>query len=174
MFGNKFKEAMMIRTVGAIALAAALLSSATVPSQAANGRNAAAAVGFGAGALVGAAAASAAYGPSYGYYGYGYGPGYAYEPGYAYAPAPAYVYDPAPSYVYARPAPAYVQPAPAYVERPAVVQTYAAAPAPRGCWVATDSSRNFGYYGPCKTGQTDQYRERIGANGMHNKSLVKP
>src|SRR5690242_4074748 len=99
MFETHCKEAMMIRTLGAIALAGALLSSTALPSQAENGRNAAAAIGFGAGALVGAAAASAAYGPHYGYYGpsYAYGPGYAYEPGYAYRPAPTYV-EPAPTY----------------------------------------------------------------------------
>jgi len=164
----------MIRTLGAIALAGALMSSTALPSQAENGRNAAAAIGFGAGALVGAAAASAAYGPHYSYYGpsYAYGPGYAYEPGYAYRPAPTYV-EPAPTYVYTQPAPVYTQPAPAYVERPMMVQTYAAAPAPRGCWVATDSSRGFGYYGACATPQKDQYRERIGDNSMHNRSVIR-
>ncbi|MEI9805240.1 MAG: hypothetical protein WDN48_13340 [Pseudolabrys sp.] len=62
------------------------------PSQARNGRNAAAAIGFGAGALVGAAVA----GSNNGYYdrGYAYGPGYYGEPSYAYEPA----YGPAPSY----------------------------------------------------------------------------
>jgi hypothetical protein len=79
-----FKLAAATTLTGALALAA------VTPSQARDGRNAAAAVGFGAGALVGAAAASA----NNGYY---YGPGYAYDPGpgyyaddYAYAPAPTY------------------------------------------------------------------------------------
>jgi hypothetical protein len=92
---------------------AALAVTAVTPSQARNGRVAAAAIGFGAGALVGAAAANAAnagyyYGPGYyrsGYYGSGYAyqpgyAGYAYQPGYAgyaYVPEPGYV---APSYSY--------------------------------------------------------------------------
>lgn len=51
---------------------------------------------------------------------YYYGPGY-YEPGYAYEPA--YVYEPG----------------------------YAYAPGPsRGCWVSTDDTRGFGYYGSCR------------------------
>jgi hypothetical protein len=47
----------------------------------------------------------------------------AYYPGYAYAPDP-YAYDPGP--VYAAPA-----------------------PAPGGCWHATDETRGYGYYGAC-------------------------
>jgi hypothetical protein len=87
-----FKIAAAATLTGALALAG------VTPSQARDGRNAAAAIGFGAGALVGAAAASA----NNGYY----GPGYAYAPGpgyyaddYAYEPAPVYV-DPAPGYYY--------------------------------------------------------------------------
>ena len=72
-----------VALVGAIAMAAS-------PSQARDGRNAAAAIGFGAGALVGAAAASAA-NNSY------YGPGY-YEPGYAYEPAPVVTYSAGPGW----------------------------------------------------------------------------
>lgn len=90
---NKFlKFAGSATLIGALALASAM------PSEARNGRNAAAAVGFGAGALVGAAATGAAYNNGY-YYGgdYAYEPAYAgdyaYEPGYVYAPAPAYSYD---------------------------------------------------------------------------------
>lgn len=90
-----------MRNFGKIAMAAALVGAAALatatPSDARNGRNTAAAIGFGAGALVGAAAASSAnsyYGPGY------YEPGYAYSPGYAYEPAYVddYAYEPAPVY----------------------------------------------------------------------------
>jgi len=86
---------VIIKYTTAIALTGAVALAAVAPSEARNGRNAAAAIGFGAGALVGAAAASSAY--SSGYY---YGPDA--EPGYAYEPAPVYVepyaYEPAPYY----------------------------------------------------------------------------
>jgi hypothetical protein len=94
-----FKYAATIAVTGALALAAAS------PSEARNGRNAAA-IGFGVGAVAGAAiAGSAAYNSGYyGYYGdqgYAYGPGYAYAPGYAYDPyADTYAYVPAPAYGY--------------------------------------------------------------------------
>jgi hypothetical protein len=82
---------------GAIALAAAS------PSEARDGRNAAAAIGFGAGALVGAAVVGSA---NRGYYrgpGYYYNePAYAYEPGYV-EPAPTYYYRDRPSYYRDRP-----------------------------------------------------------------------
>jgi hypothetical protein len=85
-----FKYATAATLAGALALAAA------TPSEARDGRNAAAAIGFGAGALVGAAVASSA---NNGYYyapSYGYAPGYYADP-YAYEPAPVYV-EPAPRY----------------------------------------------------------------------------
>src|SRR6185437_10238229 len=91
----------VVKFAGAATLVGALALASAMPSQARNGRNAAAAVGFGAGALVGAAAAGAAY--NNGYYGpaYAYGPAYyddyAYDPGYDYAPGPTYV-APAPVY----------------------------------------------------------------------------
>ena len=100
-----FKYATAAALTGAIALAAA------TPSEARNGRNAAA-IGFGVGAIAGAAIASSAYNNGYyGYYGepvyaYGYAPGYAYEPapayGYSYSYAPAYGtrYTYAPAYTY--------------------------------------------------------------------------
>lgn len=174
---------MQMKILAAAALAGALLTSTAVPSEAAHGRNTAAAIGFGVGALVGAAATSAAqpayyrpYGYEPAYYGYGpyaYEPGFAYEPGYVYVPASTYV-EPAPTYVYAQPAPIYSPPpAPAYVQQPVAVNAYAAAPSGQ-CWVNTDSSRGFGYYGACKSGSKDEYRQRIGASGLHNKSLVKP
>lgn len=104
---NKFvKFAVAATMTGAFALAVAS------PSEARNGRNTAAAIGFGAGALVGAAVASS----NNGYYdrGYAYDRGYTYQPGYAYEPVysepryygpsydvgavPAYPYEAAPRY----------------------------------------------------------------------------
>jgi hypothetical protein len=94
----------LMKYTAAVALTGALALAAATPSEARNGRNAAA-IGFGVGAVAGAAAAiagSAYNGGYYGYYGpdYSYAPGYAYdsygydsyayEPGYAYAPAPYY------------------------------------------------------------------------------------
>lgn len=84
----------MIKYAAVASVAGVLALGMATPSQAEDGRNTAAAIGFGAGALVGVAAANAAnhgpYGP-----GYAYGPAYGYEPGYApgygayaYAPAP--------------------------------------------------------------------------------------
>jgi hypothetical protein len=90
---NKF-----VKLAGGMTLIGALALASAMPSQARNGRNAAAAIGFGAGALVGAAAAGATY--NNGYYGPSYYGDYAYEPGYAYAPGPAYAV-PGNSYVYA-------------------------------------------------------------------------
>ena len=91
-----FKYATAAALTGALELAAAS------PSEARNGRNAAA-IGFGVGAIAGAAIASSAYnGGYYGYYGdpgyaYGYAPGYAYAPSYGYD---SYAYEPAPAYSY--------------------------------------------------------------------------
>ena len=90
-----------MKYTAAVALTGAMALGAATPSEARNGRNAAA-IGFGVGAVAGAAIASSAYnGGYYGYYdepAYAYAPGYAYEPygydGYAYAPAPAYRYYP--------------------------------------------------------------------------------
>ena len=103
---NKFVTFAVAATMtGAFALALAS------PSEARDGRNAAAIGGFAAGALVGAAVANS----NNGYYGPGYyDRGYAYEPGYAYERAPAY-YGPAydigavPAYPYAE-APRYYAP----------------------------------------------------------------
>ena len=89
-----------LKFAGATVLAGALALAAISPSEARDGRNAAAAIGFGAGALVGAAAVSANNGYYYGNPGYAYGPGY-YDD-YAYEPAPVYV-EPAPAYYYSRP-----------------------------------------------------------------------
>jgi hypothetical protein len=132
-----FKYATALAVTGALAIAAA------APSQARDGRNTAAAIGFGAGALVGAAAASAAYdnyyrGPGY----YEYGPAYAVEPGYVYEPAPAYVYEREPVYH--------------------AGSSYAYAPAGR-CWVSTDNTRNYGYYGSCARSTVDTDAATLGS-----------
>ena len=108
----------------AATLAGTMAVAAVTPGEARGGRNAAAAIGFGAGALVGAAVASnyGYYGPGYGY---GYAPGYYAEPGYAYEPEPVYV-----------------QPAPRRYYRSGYGAT-------NGCWIATDTTRGYGYYGAC-------------------------
>ena len=79
--------------------------------------------GLAAGAILGGIAANQ------GYYGDGYyygSPGY-YGPGAYYGPGP-YAYEPAP--VYVRPVP----------------RAYRGG---GGCWIVTDSTRGYGYYGPC-------------------------
>lgn len=98
------KESKMkrfIKYTAAAALTGALALTAATPSEARNGRNAAA-IGFGVGAVAGAAIASSAY--NGGYYGYGYydEPAYAYSPGYAYDSYgyDSYAYEPAPRYRY--------------------------------------------------------------------------
>src|SRR4051794_27653487 len=166
--GTAHTRRLYMRNIAKFAAAAtfagALALSAATPSQAAGGRNAAAAIGFGAGALVGAAVASSAapyyggyYGPGYAYApGYGY-EDYAYDPGYAYGPAPAYSYAaPAPAYTYAAPAPAYTyaQPRVSY-ERSYAYSPGPAMAAPAQCWVSTDSSRGYGYYGSCASNNKD-------------------
>lgn len=100
---NKFvKFAAAATLTGAMALALA------TPSQARDGRNAAAIGGFAAGALVGAAVANSANNGYYADRGYYYEePAYAYEPAprtyyYNDPAAPAYAYEPAPRYYGAR------------------------------------------------------------------------
>lgn len=81
-----------VKLAAAAAMTGALALTLATPSEARDGRNAAAIGGFAAGAVVGAAVASSA---NRGYYedrGYYYDePAYAYEP--RYAPAPSYYYD---------------------------------------------------------------------------------
>jgi len=166
------KKALTYSTAAALALALAVASAS--PAAARDGRNAAAAIGFGAGALVGAAAASSAYnsgyyGPGYGYYdsGYAYGPGYAYDPVYA---EPDYAYEaaPAPAYSYREPAyrePVYSQPA---------YQAYGyaqPAPVPQNCWVSTDNSRNFGYYGNCASQNKDTDEPTLGQSRSNKRAV---
>src|SRR5690242_1845846 len=97
---KEFKMKTLMKYTAAVALTGALALAAATPSEARNGRNAAA-IGFGVGAIAGAAVASSAY--NGGYYGY-YEPGYAYVPDYgydSYAYDP-YAYEPAPRYRYYR------------------------------------------------------------------------
>ena len=70
-----------LKYAAAATLTGALALAAATPSEARNGRNAAAAIGFGAGALVGAAVVGNGY----------YGPRYYSDPGYAYESEPVYV-----------------------------------------------------------------------------------
>ena len=70
----------LMKYTAAMALTGALALAAATPSEARNGRNAAA-IGFGVGAVAGAAIAGSAY--NGGYYGYSE-PGYAYAPDYGY------------------------------------------------------------------------------------------
>lgn len=114
----------ILKYAAAATLAGAMALSAVTPGEARGGRNAAI-IGFGAGAIAGAAIAGSAYNNGYYAPGYAYGGGYYAEPDYAYEPAPVYV----------RPAP-----------RPYYRSSYGA---PNGCWVATDTSRGYGYYGAC-------------------------
>jgi hypothetical protein len=94
----------LIKYTAAAVLTGAIALAVATPSEARDGRNAAA-IGFGVGAIAGAAIASSAYHGGYygydGYYGY-YEPGYAYSPGYVYDPYgyDSYAYVPAPSYRY--------------------------------------------------------------------------
>ena len=94
----------ILKYAAAVALTGTLALAAASPTQARNGRNAAA-IGFGVGAVAGAAIAGSAYNNGYyGYYGdpgYAYGPGYAYDDGYGYG---SYAYAPAPAYSYGYPA----------------------------------------------------------------------
>ncbi|HET7804237.1 MAG TPA: hypothetical protein VFL53_08345 [Pseudolabrys sp.] len=91
---------MFTRYTAAVALTGALALAAATPSEAWNGRNAAA-IGFGVGAIAGAAIASSAYNGGY-YYGYYDAPAYAYSPGYVYDSYgyDSYAYVPAPRYRY--------------------------------------------------------------------------
>lgn len=144
----------MHKTVKAIALAAAMsFAVVAAPDLAAAqhhhgghghggwGYGAAAGVigGLAAGAIISSMAANQGYYYGSGYYvgpGYVYGPGYYAGPGYAYRQGYYYGQD-----AYAYEAPVYVRPAPRYYRGGTGVQN--------GCWVATDTTRGFGYYGPC-------------------------
>ena len=90
------------------------------------------------------------YGPGYYESGYAYEPGYAYDPGYV--EEPAYAYEPAP------------------------VVAYGSDPGwDRGgqCWISTDQSRGFGYYGPCAQHNEDQFNARQG-DFRTVRSRIKP
>jgi Ni/Co efflux regulator RcnB len=141
----------IVKFAAAAAMTGALALAAATPGEAAHGRNTAAAVGFGVGVLAGAAATNAAYGGRV--YEPGYGPGYTY-----YAPGDAY-------------APAYVPPvysAPAYQ-----AYDYAAPAYPTRCWVSTDNSRGYGYYGSCYSNNQDLDAGTLG-QAQPNTGLVSP
>ena len=96
------------------------------------------------GALAGAAAAQnqGYYGPYYGpgYYGPGYyGPGYYGGPGYYYG---GYSYDPGPAIALGVLGAAVGAMARAPYRTPGVRRG--------GCWVETDSTRGYGYWGRCR------------------------
>jgi len=124
----------MHKTLTALAAAAALTFAIVAAPQQADARwrgghghgGVAAGIigGLAAGAILGGIAANQ------GYYGPGYYDGYYGSPGYyghgAYYGGP-YAYEPAP--VYVRPVPRYNG---------------------GGCWIVTDSTRGYGYYGPCR------------------------
>ncbi|HEY6023757.1 MAG TPA: hypothetical protein VIV34_06215 [Pseudolabrys sp.] len=131
----------MRETLTAIVVATAMTIAAVATpheAEARNGRVAAGIIGgLAAGAIIGSIAANR---------GYYYGPGYYYGGGYYDAPSyynggyyegPSYDYGPGP-YAYERP-PVYVAPT-----RP---RYYGGGGG--GCWVATDTTRGYGYYGPC-------------------------
>jgi hypothetical protein len=114
----------------AATLAGALALAAASPSEARGGRVAAGIIGgLAAGAIIGSIANQGYYGgPGY------YGPGYGYAPSYGYAPGyyadEGYAYEPAPVYVAPR-------------------RAYRGGGGGGGCWIATDTTRGYGYYGPC-------------------------
>lgn len=123
----------MHKTLTALAAAAALTFAVVAAPQQADARwrghggGVAAGIigGLAAGAIIGSMAAQG---------------GYYYEPGYYYGPGPYYYYGPGAYYggPYAyEPPPIYVRPVP---------RVYRGG----GCWIETDSTRGYGYYGPCR------------------------
>lgn len=118
-----------LKYAGVIGVAGVMALAATSPSQARDGRNAAAIGGFVAGAAIGAAAANA----NNGYY---YNRGYAYEPGYVYDGGP-YAYEPAPTY-YGGPAAA-----PTYYSGPGYVDSgYYNRSTQNRCMTSRDTYKN--------------------------------
>ena len=122
----------MHKTLTALAVAATMIVAAVAAPDTADarwrghgGRGGGVAAGIIGGLAAGAILGSMANQGYYGGPGYYYGSDY-YGPGYSYGPGP-YAYEPAP--VYVRPVP----------------RAY------RGgqCWIATDTTRGYGYYGPC-------------------------
>ena len=123
----------MHKTLTALAVAATMIVVAVAASDTADARWRGRRGGGVAAGILGGLAAGAIIG-SMANQGY-YGDGYYYAPGYY---GPDY-YGPGP-YAYEAP-PVYVRPAPRY---------YSGGYGPHhGCWVATDTTRGFGYYGPC-------------------------
>ena len=126
----------MHKTLTALAVAATMIVAAVAaPDQADarwRGRHHGGGVAAG---IIGGLAAGAILGGLAANQGYYYGPGYTYGPDYG----PTYYG----SRYYYGPGPFAFEPAPVYV-RP-VPRAYRSG----GCWIVTDSTRGFGYYGPC-------------------------
>ena len=120
----------MHKTLTALAVAATMIIAAVAAPDYADARGRGGRGGGVAAGIIGGLAAGAIIGSmaNQRYYGDGYyAPGYAYGPGYTYGPDP---------YAYEAP-PVYVRPVPRRYDRGG------------GCWIATDTSRGYGYYGPC-------------------------
>ena len=119
----------MHKTLTALAVAATMIVAAVAVPDTADARSRGGRGGGVAAGIIGGLAAGAIIGSmaNQGYYGDGYyGPGYSYGPGY-YGPGP-YAYEPAPVYVVPR-------------------RAYSGG---GGCWISTDETRGFGYYGACR------------------------
>ncbi len=100
------------------------------------------------GALTAATAANAGYfGPDY-----PNEPGYGYAPGYAYAPAPGYQ---------------------AYAYEPGSAPLYRGPVSGGQCWISTNNSRAFGYYGSCASDNEDLDADTLG-QARPNKSFTRP
>ena len=115
----------MQKILTALAVAATMIVAAVAVPDTADARWRGRHGGGVAAGVIGGLAAGAIIGSMAAQQGYYGEPGYAYGPGYYYGPGP-YAYEPAPVYVVPR-------------------RVY------RGgsCWIATDTTRGFGYYGPC-------------------------
>jgi hypothetical protein len=114
----------MHKTLTALAVAATMIIAAVAVPDSADARWRGRGGGGVAAGIIGGLAAGAIIGSmaNQGYYGDGY-----YGSGYAYGPGP-YAYEPAPVYVVPR-------------------RAYRGG---GGCWIATDETRGFGYYGACR------------------------
>ena len=118
----------MNKALTALAVAATMTFAAVAAPDTAEARDRGGRIAAG---IIGGLAAGAIIGSMVNQNGYYGGPGY-YEPGYY---GPGYYYGPAP-YGYGYAPRVYVRPAPRYRGG--------------GCWIETDSTRGYGYYGPCR------------------------
>ncbi len=126
----------MRKTLTALAAAATMVVAAVAVPDYADARSRGGRVAAG---IIGGLAAGAIIGSLAGSRGYYYGPGYTYGPDYYYGPSyyygPGAYYGPGP-YAYEAP-PIYVRPVP---------RRYRGG----GCWIVTDDTRGYGYYGACR------------------------